>query len=128
MQAVKLPLSKLSICTTSENTASGTANSTETTQIPTAFVQVHSSAPEVWTSMGFTMALYLRRQYVSNYSKKGRILAPKLEICKTAKILSRKLSWEQLLDGTGSSAVTTLDIFSLVGFLGTGEQQLSVGM
>lgn len=66
MQAVKLPFPKLSMLATSENTASGTANSTETTQIPTAFTQVHSTASEVWMSMGFTMALYLGKQYVSN--------------------------------------------------------------
>lgn len=60
MHALKVALSVLLIWASSENTASGTARSMEIIQMVMALTQVHSTALEVWMSMGFTIALYLK--------------------------------------------------------------------
>lgn len=60
MHAVKVALSVSLMWASSENTASGTDRSMEIIQMAMAFAQVRSTALEVWMSMGFTIALYLK--------------------------------------------------------------------
>ncbi|KAG8535346.1 hypothetical protein GDO81_028758 [Engystomops pustulosus] len=71
IQAVKLTLSDPLICATSENTASGTAKSIDMIQMAVAFIHVHRTALDVWMSIGFTIALYLKegKIYITKVQK-----------------------------------------------------------
>lgn len=57
--------------TTWEKMASGTARSTDSSQMETAFRHVQKTALDVWMSIGFTMALYLRaaKGFINNQTK-----------------------------------------------------------
>lgn len=46
--------------TSCEKTASGTASRTDSSQMEAAFRHVQKTALDVWMSIGFTMALYLK--------------------------------------------------------------------